>query len=94
MSVSETDIHDIGDIADWVEQRRQYEYDTSLDRWKVMRTLATIVVNLVSKKPVKENELFKLGDEINDTKRTPDQMDKINDVFSKWDLDEQKHRNG
>jgi len=85
MSISETDIHDIGEIADWVEQRRQYEYDTSIDRWKAMRALATIVVNLVSKKPVKENELFKLGDEIEETKRTPEEIEYIEDVFKKWD---------
>ena len=85
MSISETNEYDIGEIADWVEERRKYEYDSSIDRWKSMRTLATIVVNLVSKKPIKSEELFKLGDEIEEEKRTPEELAYIEDVFKKWD---------
>lgn len=84
MSISETDIYNIGEIAEWVEQRRKYEEDNSLERWRVMRTLATIMVNMMSKRQIKEQELFKLGDELPPPK-TKEEMEAIEKVFEKWD---------
>ena len=85
MSISETNIYDIGDIIEWVEERRRYESEKSLEQWKIMRVLATVVVNLVSKKPIKEEKLFKLGEEMEKVKRTPEELAKIEEVFKKWD---------
>lgn len=85
MSLSEVNQFEVGDILDWIEQRQKYQRDQSLEQWRIMRTLATIVVNLVSKRQVKEEELFKLGDEAKATERTPEEMKRINELFDKWD---------